>query len=158
MIFPQLNAAQLGSLFCALCVSVPEQRLHAVLRLQRFGQTDPAEPQEPRGTLGSTSVQFIQQMCAERDWRSEFEFVLFRSVTDVWSYFLRVHNIDLTGSVFTLWPLQDVFSFSLCRQILTCQIEAPLVISKTNIVSCHGNKTEQMQMHRWQPDQTPKIV
>lgn len=42
-------------LFTSRCLcfssSVPEQRMHSVLCLQRHGQTDPAEPQESRGTV-----------------------------------------------------------------------------------------------------------
>lgn len=38
-------------LFLSLCLAVPEQRMHSLLCLQRHRQTDPAEPQEPRGTV-----------------------------------------------------------------------------------------------------------
>lgn len=44
------------SLRLFVCVSVPEQRMHSLLRLQRHGQTDPAEPQEPRGNVQPSSV------------------------------------------------------------------------------------------------------
>lgn len=41
------------------CLSVPEQRLHSLLRLQRNGQTDPAEPQECRGTSPGPSLDHV---------------------------------------------------------------------------------------------------
>lgn len=130
----QLNVLILSS---SVCVAVPEQRMHSVLCLQRHRQTDPAEPQEPRGKVQNIptprSISFIFWGKFSNGNVPFYSFVLFHSAMskiygEIWRYMLRTYITSIWQYEYSYSGLLIMSSASVSAHKYWCvKAGAPLI-------------------------------